>query len=161
IASSMHHYLGCPLCSLFQTIQFKAYSGWYEGKEVAVESLRADDLTPLRRVDYEWRQRAPVNWLSWWVSNNGLGLEPSNDPRLVTTVPTSMDTNQVTKKTAIDPSSGAVAFDQYNNQTDSWEYDFGIGSPGALIRHTRTDYLTSGYDTVAGTNIDPDAAATI
>jgi RHS repeat-associated protein len=167
IASTKHYYLNgnLSLDSLFQKPYFKAYSGWFEGKEVAVESLRPDDLTPLRRVVYDWRQRAAVGWFDWWNQNNGpfpdRTMEPSNDPRLVSTTTVLLDTNQVSKQTAIDPSNGAVAFDQYNNQTGSWEYGFGIGEPGALIRHTRTDYLTSGYDTVVGTNIDPDAAATI
>src|SRR5262249_45057058 len=29
----------------------------------------------------------------------------------------------------------------YNNQTDSYEYDYGPGTAGTLIRHTHTDYV--------------------
>jgi len=43
------------------------------------------------------------------------------------------DTNQVAKQT--------FSYDQYNNQTDVYEYDFGDGAPGPMIRRTHTDYL--------------------
>jgi hypothetical protein len=55
--------------------------------------------------------------------------------------------NLVSKKT--------FAYDEYNNQTDVWEYDFGAGVPGPLIRRTHTDYVTinNGVDYAADTNI--------
>ncbi|MCI0348980.1 MAG: hypothetical protein L0Z53_06100, partial [Acidobacteriales bacterium] len=38
--------------------------------------------------------------------------------------------------------------DQYNNQTNVYEYDFGVGTAGGLARRTQTIYLTTnnGYD---------------
>lgn len=65
--------------------------------------------------------------------------------------------------------TAAVAFDQYNNRTDLWEYDFGSCAPGQLIRHTHTDYLTSNtvsgtsysYDTVNPDTSNPDIKSTI
>jgi YD repeat-containing protein len=68
------------------------------------------------------------------------------EPVVVTTLTTLADTNQVSKQTSINPQTGAYAFDQYGNQTDLWEYDFGAagsGQPGALVRRTHTDYLTT------------------
>ena len=48
---------------------------------------------------------------------------------------TLVDTNQVSKQT--------FSYDDYNNQTDAYEYDFGSGSAGSLVRHTHTDFLTT------------------
>src|SRR5262249_48594665 len=48
------------------------------------------------------------------------------------------DTNQVTKQ--------EFGYDDsvpFNNQNSVKEYDYGSGSPGSLIRETRTTYLTS------------------
>ncbi|MDQ3687364.1 MAG: carbohydrate-binding protein [Acidobacteriota bacterium] len=53
--------------------------------------------------------------------------------------------NQVSKQT--------FGHNQYNNQTDIRTYDFGQGAPGALVGHTHTDYLTSGYDSHNGPHI--------
>jgi hypothetical protein len=69
--------------------------------------------------------------------------EPANDPRMVETITTLLDTNQVFKRTSIDPQSWVVGFDQFNNQTDQWVYDYGQGVPGALLRHTRTSYANA------------------
>ena len=57
------------------------------------------------------------------------------------------DVNLVSKQT--------FAHDQYNNVTDTWEYDFGPSAPGPLIRRTHTDYVTlnNGVDYAADTNI--------
>jgi RHS repeat-associated protein len=63
------------------------------------------------------------------------------------------DTNQLAKQ--------SFSYDQYNNQTDVYEYDYGTGAPGALVRRTHTDYLTSGYDTIAGGISNPNATDTI
>ena len=54
--------------------------------------------------------------------------------------------NKVSKQT--------FAYDKYSNQTDVSEYDF--GDPGVLLRRTRTDFKTSGYDTLnpSATNVD-------
>lgn len=54
----------------------------------------------------------------------------------------------MTRTTAISPLDGSIGFDQYNNQTDTWEYDYGSGVAGPLLRHTHTSYLAAGYDTL-------------
>jgi YD repeat-containing protein len=110
-------------------------------------SSATDGTTVLRRVENSWRQKALVSW--WNASATlhgeaGTG-EPANDPRAVETV-TTLENNQVTKRTSIDPRDATgqtVGFDQYNNQTDVWEYDYGAGAPGSLLRHTHTDYLST------------------
>src|SRR5204862_3076210 len=46
-----------------------------------------------------------------------------------------------------------VGFDEYNNQTDSWEYDYADGAvPTTPVRHVVTSYLKSGYDTIDSTD---------
>ena len=119
------------------------YSSWKHGKEYQTEILDADGTTVLRRTTSTWKQRAPVSW--WTASADGA---PPNDPRLVETVNTLLDVspNLVSKQTSIDPADPTgqtVGFDQYNNQTDVWEYDYGQGAPGLLRRRTHTDYLTT------------------
>jgi RHS repeat-associated core domain len=58
---------------------------------------------------------------------------PAVDPR-VTEVKTTLETGQVTKKT--------FSYDQYNNVTDIFEYDYGNGQAGQLLLRTHTDYVT-------------------
>src|SRR5262249_46057684 len=50
-------------------------------------------------------------------------------------------------------------YDQYNNQTEVQEYDYGPGAPGALIRRTQTDYLT--VNPVNGVNYATDTSVHI
>ncbi|MDQ3802234.1 MAG: discoidin domain-containing protein [Acidobacteriota bacterium] len=123
------------------------YGTWNGGKEYRTEALDAAGAV-LRRVEHTWQQRAPVSWWSSWVQE-GYDTsisppEPANDPRLVTTVTTVEPggANLVLKQTAVNPQTGAVGFDQFNNQTDVWEYDFGIAAAGALLRRTHTDFVT-------------------
>ncbi|MGE0132300.1 MAG: hypothetical protein AB7U82_29815 [Blastocatellales bacterium] len=149
LSGAKHYYYGSPTGSMGRD-PFE-YAQWDDGKEYQSESLAADGLTVLGRINQTWQ--------------NPSGGPPSaaNNPRVTETVNTLLDVspNLVSKQTHINPSNGSVAYDQYNNPTESWEYDFGQGSPGALLRHTRAQYLTSGYDTVAGTALNPNPGATI
>ena len=126
------------------------YPSWKEGREYKTEWLTADGQTVLRRQTDTWAQRAPITW--WYLPRD----EASNDTRL---------TETVTKLTDVSPnliSKAAFAYDSYNNVTDTWRYDYGNnGSPGSLVRHDHSEYLTSGYDTLVGTFFSPNAAATI
>jgi RHS repeat-associated protein len=127
------------------------YQRWQKGREYQTDWLAADGTTVLRRVNRTWQQRATPSWWAGWVAQNPYPYnqctssdEPPGDPRLVETVTRLSDSNQVTKESAINPQTGAVGFDQYNNATDVWEYDYGVGSPPAFpLRHTHTDFLTT------------------
>jgi YD repeat-containing protein len=151
--------------SLFWPSSLRLYGDWTEGR--ANVSAVGIGGVAMRTTTTNWQQRAPVSWLSWWNSptlDRGSGYpddNPANDPLAVETITTLNETNQVAKTTSINPSTGAIHFDDYNNPLDVWEYDFGTGAPGALLRRTHTDYLTAGYDTIAGGAANPDLNATI
>jgi hypothetical protein len=112
------------------------YSPWQEGLEYQTEELAADRATVLRRVTNTWSQ--PVAGAHWPLTQpeTQAGAKP-NDPHITETVTTLCDVvpNLVSKQT--------FAYDEYNNQTDVYEYDFGAGAPGPLIRRTNTSYLTT------------------
>lgn len=132
-----HYYHGNPEASFFRGSL--DYAGWKEGKEYKTEIMDHTGEAVIERVERTWRQRAPI---SWW---QGIAdKEPANDPRLVETRTTLVETNQVSIRSSINPQTGAVSYDQFNNQTDVWEYDFGInGSPGPLLRHIQSQFLTT------------------
>ena len=123
-----HYFLGNPRGTLLTGPT--EYSGGLTGKEVRTDVFEEDGETLLRRTEYAWQQRPTVTWfdpnVNWAIPN---------DPRLVETVATLADTNQVSKQ--------RFSHDQYNNVTDTWEYDFGVAAPGPLIRHTHASYLTT------------------
>lgn len=131
---SNHYFYGSPRASFGQ--QPTQYPGWKDGREYQGTVFAANGTTPLQQTTSVFAQRAAV---SWWTG--GADQEPPNDPRLIETTTTLMDTNQVSKQT--------FGYDDsvpFNNQNNVKEYDFGTGAPGALLRETRTTYLTSpGY----------------
>lgn len=128
LSASRHYFHGTAINSLVRT--YPRWPTWKEGREWQTEALAADGATVLTRVTNTWQQRA---WLSWAGQNDDA---PAVDPRIVQTVTTvePSGANLVAKKD--------MAYDASNNLTDSWEYDFGAGAPGPLLRHTRTDYVT-------------------
>ena len=58
-----------------------------------------------------------------------------NNPQLANTTTTLNDTNQMSRLSYL--------YDTFNNITDVKQYDWGNGSPGALLRETQTAYLWS------------------
>ncbi len=136
LARSKHYFNGSGLASLIKDTPAKRkhiYAAWNDGQEYQTEVFAADGTTVLRRVANTFQQRATVSWWAAWTLDGG--PEPACDPRLTETVSTLVDTNQVSKQT--------FSYDQYNNQTDIYEYDYGSGAPGALVRRAHTDYLTT------------------
>jgi hypothetical protein len=116
------------------------YHSWKDGLEHKVEYLGNDGSTLLRKLETTWQQTTTP---TWWIAP--ADLAPSNNPRIVETTTTFADVspNLVTKRSVIDPNNpNFVGYDQYNNPTDVWEYDYGQGAPGALLR---------GVDGAAGT----------
>lgn len=74
---------------------------------------------------------------TWQSQRMGWGGQYAVDPILVETKTTLADTNQVSKV-----AYGYQAGVPYTNQTDVYEYDYGTGAPGGLLRHTHTDFVT-------------------
>ena len=57
-----------------------------------------------------------------------------NNPLATSRTMTLADGNLVSAQTS--------AYDRHFNQTDSYEYAYGVGAAGALLRHSHTDFLT-------------------
>lgn len=136
LSCDKHYFLGSAPASLLQLkSSYALYSAWNEGKEYQTEALDRDGRTVLRRVKNTYQQREPVAWWAAYAAEGSLDLadEPANDPRLIETAVTLVDTNQVAKQT--------FGYDQYNNQTDVSQFDYGKGAAGPLLRRTHTDYL--------------------
>lgn len=169
LGRSKHYFKGSGLASLFEATGAKVYPVWDESREDKTEMFDTNGTT-LRRETRSYRQRAAVGWWAAWATAHNLNSadEPPNDVRQVETVTRLMDVtpNLITKRTSINPSTGSVGFDQYNNQTDVWEYDFGSGSePAHPTRHTHTDYVTvhpaSGIDYTAYNSSSPEQSVHI
>lgn len=114
------------------------YSPWRTGKEYKTEALDLNNNV-LKRTETDWQQRA---YVSWW--NEGCTFQcpsheasPAVDPRVLETRNIDVPTNQVTKT--------RFGYDEFNNQTDVWSYDFGQGQAGGLLRYVHTDFLRGEY----------------
>ena len=127
LTSEKHYYFGGAFSSMLGSAT--DYSPWSEGKEYQTEIFASNGTTILRRTDTSWAQRSSV---SWWT---GPGESPAADPIVVSTTEKLVDSNQVAKTT--------FTYDQFNNKTGIYEYDFGNGTPGPLVRTTVTSYLTT------------------
>lgn len=113
------------------------------GKEHKTEILDPVTSVVLRRTETTWSQRQPFQWCGGQFDIFGFYIcdtatdpnaGPPVDPR-ITQVKTTLETGQVMKKT--------FTYDQYNNVTDAYEYDWGNGQEGSLLRRTHTDYVTN------------------
>jgi len=129
LARSKHYFYGSPFNSLDQLPT--EYAEWKDGREYKTEVFASNGTTLLRQTTNTWQQRAAVGW---WPGNPDHA--PPNDPRISDTTFTLVDTNQVSKQTFF--YDDTVPF---NNRADVYEYGFGSGAPGSLVRRTHTDYL--------------------
>jgi RHS repeat-associated protein len=143
ISRTDHFYYGDPMSSFLNSNPYYN-EDWRSGKEYQTDVYSGDGAQLLRRVQNTFVQRAPVSWYCQWRGSPcPANLEPMNDPRLIETATTLADSNQVSKQT--------FRYDGFNNQTDTYEYDFGDGAPPSTWkRHTHTDYLTT--NPISGTD---------
>lgn len=119
---------------------FDFYAGWKDGKEYQTDVFDTDGSTLLRRSTQTWQQTSP----SWYAGS--ADVAPVNNSYLSETTFTLSDTNQVSKQT--------FTYDQFNNRTDTYEYDYGTGSAGALLRRTHTDFVTdTDYTSYTGSHL--------
>jgi RHS repeat-associated protein len=145
-----HYFSGSPSATFFTGAN--SYPSYTDGREYKTEIFDSDGTTVLRRVENNWQQGCAVSQWSNTVPNN---------PHVADTTSTLEPTgaNQVSKQT--------FNYDCYNNLTDSYEYDYGTGSPAtSFTRHSHTDYLTTNpvngaaYDALNPNATSPDINAT-
>lgn len=129
LTSIKHYYYGAAFQSMLAASDSTNYADWSDGREYQTDEFASNGTTLLKRVSTSWSQRYTPSWYS------GGGGVPSGDPRIAAVTTTLADTNQVAQET--------FAYDQYNNQTDASEYDYGSGAPGALLRSSHSTYLTT------------------
>jgi RHS repeat-associated protein len=112
--------------------QLGFYSPWNYGKEYKTETLAADGVTPLRRVEDTLEARA---YPSWYNSGQPQTNGPAFDPRLRQTVTSLLDTSPSLATTQIfyyDADPGLT----YNLQNKVEQYGFN----SELLRSTETQY---------------------
>lgn len=146
LAKTKHYYHGSARQSFSQSAI--NYSKWREGREYKTETFDFNGTTVLRTTEQAWEQRAAV---SWWTGS--ADDAPPLDPRVVETVSTLNDASSVTKTktSSINPVTCARGFDQFNNQTDVYEYDYAAsfincglqGATNGLVRRTHNEYATN------------------
>ena len=129
------------------------YSPWRDGREYQSESVAADGTTVLQRSARTWQQ--PVAGGSWPLTQAETNAAAKSNNPQITQVITTLEPAQANKV-----SKQTFAFDKYANQTDTFEFDFGTGAAGPLVRRSHTDYLTSSYDTLNPSATNPDLNST-
>lgn len=125
LAKTKHYYYGSPVLSLFKDPIIYP-PAWNEGREYQTDtySVVAGVLgSVLVQVNNEWEKGVPV-----------VQGAPDANTRLKSVVTKLVETNEVSKQT--------YTYDAYNNIIKVEEYDFGTGTPGALIRWAETTYIT-------------------
>lgn len=130
LASVRHHFNGRPAADMYAELyNFNPYPDTTKGKETLTEMFNGQ--TVVRSVSNTWQARL-------------------RGPVVTDSTTTLADTNLVSKQ--------VFEYDAYNNRKDEWEYAYGTGTPGALVRYTQTAYLTSNNG-VAYDTINPNAAS--
>jgi YD repeat-containing protein len=141
------YYEGSPTLSFYQAPT--DYSPWKDAREYQSEAVAGNGTTILQRVARTWQQ--PVNGASWPLTQPETNSAARTNNPQVTEVITTLEPAQANKV-----SKQTFAYDKYTNQTDVFEYNFGTGSAGALVRRRHTDFLTSAYDTLNPSATSPD-----
>jgi YD repeat-containing protein len=145
LAFTRHYYTGGAGKSMLNPSPLH-YPGYKEGKEYKTESFDANGTTILQRQESTWQQ--PAGNGDWpLITPETNDVIPPNNPMITQTLMSWVDTNQVSRQT--------FAYDRRLNRTDVYEYDFGAGAPGPLIRRTHTDYVifNNGVDYAGDYNI--------
>jgi RHS repeat-associated protein len=147
LAREKHYFNSTAALSMSPAIESVCYGGYLDGKEYLTESYDTNGNV-IRKVENSYAQREAVPWWSTWTGPSGLGVEPPNDTRLTQVVSTLSDVmpNLVSKQT--------FDYDQFNNITDTCNYDFGSGAAGPLLRHTRNTYVTNEFNSTDYTTVD-------
>jgi RHS repeat-associated protein len=148
VQKSKHYFHGGPIGERGNyLITWTTPFGPFNGKERMTENLALDGSTVLTRVERKWRSIVPSHCYVDPSNTNPCGLSyprfPNSMPVVAETRTTLVDANLVSLVSAVNPSTQALSYDQFNNQTDVYEYDFGAGQPGSFKRRTHTDYVSN------------------
>lgn len=127
LSRSAHVFQGSPLSVFAYTSPIGFYS-WKEGRETQTQFYDTGGTKLLQTHDVSLYEPS----FFWWTDSPDLA--PPNNPQ-ITSVSKRLETNQV--------SAINYNYDQFNNETDVYEYDYGQNSPGGLIRHTHTTFVTT------------------
>jgi RHS repeat-associated protein len=122
-ASTDHHLYGSGAANTFLQGPL-AHTFWEEGKETETDAYDTNGTaatTLLRQTVNTWQLGTGAG-SNGHISETDMTVEPSG-------------ADKVSKQT--------FAYDQYENQTDVYDYDYGTGAAGGLLRHTQTSYLTT------------------
>ncbi len=122
---SKHYYSGNPLFNVINPDARRPTEepNWLEGKELKTEIYNASNVL-LRQTD------------NMWQAGTALSANPTANinARLAEVKTTLADENLVSKTT--------YTYDEYNNQTDVYEYDYETGDYGTFKRRSHTDFVT-------------------
>ncbi|HJS23765.1 MAG TPA: hypothetical protein VJ751_05290, partial [Pyrinomonadaceae bacterium] len=125
------------------------YAPWKDGKEYQSDSVGENGSTVLHRAVRTWQQ--PIAGASWPLTQAETNAAAKANNPQITEIVTTLEPAQANKV-----SKQTFAYDKYTNQTDVYEYDFGAGAAGSLVRRSHTDYLASSYDTLNPSSSNPD-----
>lgn len=135
VSKSRHYFYGLP------DTRYPLTTPWWHGREFRTEVYDLGGTTLLRVSENDWRQRGPVCQLP--CPSGQSEQSHTNNPFIVEEKSTLVSGNLVTKTSSVNPTSGALAFDDYNNPTDVWEYDYGVGQAGSLRLHAHNVYVNN------------------
>ncbi len=133
LSKTKHYFNGDPkgiIGNNMLPFEGSLYINWDRGKEYKTEHFDSDGTTLLRKIETTWQQKNNSQ-VPWWTA---VYNQPSNDPRITAVKTTLADSGQVTLTT--------FNYDDFNNLTDEYLFEYGDGTPGNLVRQTHTDYLT-------------------
>lgn len=127
LAKSYHYFVGTPTEDLFPGGAILGYPAEpTKGREEKTENLDVNNSAVLQRTQNEWScPSSPCVW---------------NSPNLTQVTTSIYEASTGDFKVA----KKEFVYDQYDNLTDTYDYDFGTNTPGTtLLRRSHTDYVTS------------------
>ena len=143
LRKEMHFFYGDPASMQAPPSDPTTFAPWWEGLEYQTR-IADGNYTVRQAVQQVYQQRTCTEGNCWFGDPNS-DTAPSHDPQLCQTVST------------LDSAASGVLYkyDDYNNVSDKWEYDYGaapgIGAgclaaaPGNYFRHTQTQYVGGVY----------------
>jgi RHS repeat-associated protein len=103
------------------------------GREVKTERVDVNSNTVLQRTENHWNPGCLEPRTLCGIGNNPAPWSPFVEWTKTSVYEPSSGQYQVTKK--------EYTYDNYNNLTDSYEYDFGTNQTGSFLRRSHIDYV--------------------